>query len=132
MTKVIRQTVVLPAPPAALYDMYLDARRHSQIIDANVSVGRKPGTTFRAWGGSISGRMLQLVPKRLIVQSWRADDWKKADIDSTLILAFSADRRGGRIELVQVNVPDRHAASISDGWKSFYWKPWRNYLTSRS
>ena len=128
MAKIIRQSVVLAASPAALYDMYLYRNRHSAIIDAKVSIGRKPGAPFSAWDGSITGRVLQLVPKRLIVQTWRAEDWRKNDVDSTLILSFHADPRGGRIDLVQVNVPNRHAASISDGWRSFYWKPWREYL----
>ena len=128
MAKIIRQSVTLPAPPSALYDQYLDRKRHSKIIDAAVTIGRKPGAAFSAWDKSITGRILQLVPGRLIVQSWRTDDWNKSDVDSTLILSFSTERRGGRIDMIHANVPDRHAASISDGWRNFYWKPWREYL----
>jgi uncharacterized protein YndB with AHSA1/START domain len=126
--RVIRHAVVLPAPPGRLYDMYLDAREHAKIIDARARIVPRAGGAFSVWGGDIHGRILQLVPKRLIVQSWRASDWKKSDPDSTLILSFHRDRRGGRIELVHVNVPPRHAAGVRRGWTGFYWRPWRALL----
>jgi uncharacterized protein YndB with AHSA1/START domain len=124
----IRQSVVLPAPPGRLYEMYLDSREHAKIIDAHARIVPKPGGRFSAWGGEISGTILQLVPGRLIVQSWRASDWNKADPDSTLILSFHRDRRGGRIELTHVNVPPRHLAGVRRGWRAFYWRPWRALL----
>lgn len=125
---VIRHSVVLPAPPGRLYDMYLDAREHAKIIDARARVAARAGGAFSVWGGDIRGRILQLVPKRLIVQSWRPSDWKKSDPDSTLILSFHRHRRGGRIELVHVNVPARHAPGVRRGWAEFYWRPWRALL----
>jgi activator of HSP90 ATPase len=128
MARIIRQSVVLPATPERLYAMYLSPRDHAAIIDAGVKIGRRVGAKFSAWDGDLYGTILQLVPGKLIVQSWRASDWAKSDPDSTLILSFHRDRRGGRIDLVHVNVPDKHAAGVRDGWREFYWKPWRAYL----
>jgi len=131
VTRTVRQSVVLPTPAAALYRMYLDSRTHSAIIDATARITPRVGGKFSAWDGDIHGTILQLVPKRLVVQSWRASDWKKSDLDSTLILSFHPDPRGGRIDLVHVNVPDRHASGVNEGWREFYWKPWRAYLGRR-
>lgn len=52
---------------------------------------------------------------RPIVQSWRASDWKKTDLDSILILMFSRAPRGARIALVHANVPDKWHAMIQKG-----------------
>ena len=71
------------------------------------------------------------VPKRLIVQSWRATNWKKHDLDSVLTLVFSRVRDGGQVAMVHANVPDAHAASITRGWKDYYWDRWRAYLRRR-
>ena len=87
------------------------------------------GARFAAFGGALSGTILQLVPNRLIVQSWRSTQFGKRDIDSTLVLSFWPDPGGGRIELTQVNVADSDFAGVSEGWSKYYWNPWRAYLT---
>jgi activator of HSP90 ATPase len=72
--------------------------------------------------------MLDVVPKRLIVQTWRASHWTVADLDSILILRFSPDPAGGRIDLVHANVADHDYDSVNQGWEKYYWTPWRTYL----
>ena len=71
---------------------------------------------------------MHVVPKRLIVQSWRAAHWKPEDMDSTLILTFWPEGEGVRIELVQVNVADHDFAGVSQGWEKYYWTSWLEYL----
>jgi hypothetical protein len=72
--------------------------------------------------------MLQTVPGRLIVQAWRSSAFHKNDPDSTLVLRFTARGSKGRIDLVHVNVPDHDYRGVDNGWKRYYWKPWRKYL----
>lgn len=128
MPKTIIQAAILPAPPDRLFDMYLDPVAHGSFTGAPVVIGSQPGAPFTAFDGGISGTILQVVPKRLIVQSWRASHWAGEDIDSTLILTFWPDEDGGRIELVHVNVADDDFAGVSQGWQDYYWTPWREYL----
>ena len=91
-------------------------------------MSRAVGARFMAYAGHLRGRNLAIVPKRLIVQSWRAANLKKRDLDSILVLVFSKVRGGGRISMVHPNVPDAHAASIRRGWEEYYWNRWRAYL----
>ena len=128
MPRTIHMAAALPAPPDKLYDMYLNPELHSAITGAPVSIGAKAGAKFLAFNGMIQGTILQVVPKRLIVQSWRAKHWKAKDLDSTLVLSFWPERRGTRIELVHVNVADHDFAGVSQGWEIYYWAPWREYL----
>jgi activator of HSP90 ATPase len=129
MTKVIRQSVTFRARPEELFRLYADSRRHSAATGGRASVGRRPGARFTAFGGMLRGRMLAVVPRRMIVQTWRSAGWKKSDLDSILILVFSKARRGGRVELVHVNVPAHDQAGVRRGWRTYYWRPWRAYLT---
>jgi uncharacterized protein YndB with AHSA1/START domain len=132
MPKLVQQSVMLPAPPERLYDMYLDPSLHAEFTGAPVTIGSTPGAEFRAFGDMLSGRMLQTAPKRMIVQSWRAFHWKPEDLDSILILTFWSDPAGGRIDLMHVNVADHDVEGVSEGWKKFYWDPWRAYLRKGS
>jgi activator of HSP90 ATPase len=131
MSKVVKQSVVLPAPAKALYAMYLSPRAHGSITGAKVVIGSRPGSPFSAFGGALRGRMLQTVAGRLIVQSWRSSAFKKSDADSTLIIRFTPKGKAGRIDLVHVNVPDHDYNGVNKGWRNYYWKPWRKYLARR-
>jgi activator of HSP90 ATPase len=132
MPNTIHIAAELAAPAAEIFDSYLDPRAHQAITGAPVTVAPRAGAKFAAFDKALSGRILQLVPKRLIVQSWRASQWRPRDLDSTLILTLhSVGRVRTRIELVQVNVPDHDFAGVSQGWETYYWAPWRQYLKSR-
>jgi hypothetical protein len=65
------------------------------------------------------------------VQAWRSVNFKKGDIDSTLILRFTPKGKHGRIDRVHVNVTEQDYRGVMQGWKKYYWRPWRNYLARR-
>ena len=132
MSRVIEQTVHFSVPGRELFETYLDSTRHAAAIGSTVSVSRGAGAEFRAYDGGLTGRNLAIIPDRLIVQSWRASVWQTDDPDSVLILTFGDDEAGGRIDLVQVNVPEHAVAMIDAGWKQHYWQPWSAYFEGRS
>jgi len=131
MPKTIQQSVTLPARAAELYRMYLDPKRHAAITGAPVRIGARPGSAFRAFNGALSGKILVTRPGRMIVQTWRSTGFGVKDIDSTLVLTFWPRGRSGRVQLVHVNVADRDVRSVTKGWKTYYWTPWRRYLEKR-
>lgn len=129
MPRTIQIAASLPASPDRLFDMYLDPVEHAAFTGAPVTIAAEAGAPFRAFNDILSGTILQVVPKRLIVQSWRSPHWGPTDLDSILILTFVAEGGGGRIELTHVNVVDNDFAGVCHGWEKFYWTPWRAYLT---
>ncbi len=120
----------LPATPDVLFDMYLDPTAHSAFTGAPVTIEPRRGAPFRAFDGALSGTVLHVEPKRLIVQTWRSTNFAADDIDSVLVLTFWPQEDGTRIELAQINVSDADFAGVSHGWEKYYWTPWRAYLTS--
>ncbi len=131
MAKTIVQSAKFRASPAALFELYIDSKKHSAATGSRASVSRREGGRFAAFGGGLIGRNLVVSPGRMIVQSWRSSGWKKADPDSILILTFSRARGGGRVDLVHANVPDRDHGGIKSGWVKHYWRPWKAYLARR-
>jgi uncharacterized protein YndB with AHSA1/START domain len=128
MPRTVTLAVDLPATAARLYRMYLDPKEHAAFTGAPVKIAARAGARFAAFGGALAGTILQLVPNRLIVQSWRSTQFAKADLDSTLVLSFWPSGRETRIELTHVNVADSDFAGVSEGWSKYYWIPWRAYL----
>ena len=131
MRNVIRQSVALPAPADRLFQMYLDPQTHGAITGAPVTIAEETGAEFRAFDGKLSGQILAVTRPRLIVQFWRSVAFKPDDLDSTLILCFTAQGNEGRIDLVHLDVPDQDLDGVKKGWEAFYWTPWRKYLERR-
>lgn len=118
----------LPAPPDKLFDMYLDPVSHAAFTGFPVTIEPRACGVFRAFDGRLSGTILHIEPKRLIVQTWRSANWPVEAIDSVLTLSIWPENNGARIELVHVNVADGDFAGVSQGWEKYYWTPWRAYL----
>jgi len=130
MPKIVQQSVALPAPPATLYAMYLDAAQHAAFTGGGaILIGAQAGSEWSAFDGRIHGRVLALTPDRQIVQSWRSFEWRHDELDSILILTFRPEVGGTRVDLSQVSVPDRLYSNLVEGWPKRYWEPWRMFLT---
>jgi activator of HSP90 ATPase len=132
MTKAIQQSVEFRASPEQLFEIYLDSKNHSEATGAPARLSRKPGGKFTAWGGQLAGRNLLIIPKRMIVQAWRATHWKSSDPDSILVLTFSKSACGGRVDLVHANVPEHDHKGVTRGWPTYYWQPWKEYLKRKA
>ncbi len=131
MANMIHQKVLFTASPATLFNIYLDSKKHGSAIDNTVTISRKVGGRFTAFGGMLRGRNLIIVRDRLIMQSWRAKSWKKKEPDSILILMFTKAGRGGQIELIHTGIPKYDYLPIKKGWLNYYWRPWKTYLRNR-
>jgi len=130
MGRIIRQKVKFKGVSAEeLFDIYMDSKKHGAAVNSTASMSKKVGGTFWVFGkDGIQGKNLQIVPKKMIVQSWRGSDWKAGVLDSILTIIFNKTRNGAFIELVHINVPDNFCEEINTGWKEYYWQPWKKYL----
>ncbi|MCE9537730.1 MAG: SRPBCC domain-containing protein [Bacteroidetes bacterium] len=132
MPKTIVQKVVFKNTTAkALYELYMDAKKHSLVIGAPAKISAKEGIKYSAHGGYINGKNLQLVKDKLIVQSWKAEDWDKEDIDSTFIILLEPKGKDVILHMTHANVPDKHSAGVKSGWYDYYWKPWKKYISEK-
>jgi activator of HSP90 ATPase len=132
MTPVIEQTVSFPnVTPAELYELFMDSAKHSAATGMPAKVSRKLGGKWSAFGGMILGKTLALVPNRMIVQAWRSSTWKKSDSDSVLVVRFEKTKNGAAAYLAHIGVPSYDHKGVTEGWKKYYWEPWKKYLEAR-
>ncbi len=127
-TAAITQVMEFPVSSERLFDAYLDPIEHTRITGSPASISSAVGVNFSAFNGMISGKNLLIVPKQMIVQTWRAGIWRESDLDSVLVLVFEPAGAGGRIILTHVNVPEHDHRGVTEGWEKYYWAPWRAYL----
>jgi activator of HSP90 ATPase len=75
MPTAIHKEVDFKASPQRIYEALLDAKQFSAFSGAPAEIDRNPGGAFSCFGGVITGRSVELVPNKRIVQAWRVKMW---------------------------------------------------------
>ncbi len=121
-TKNLRQTATFNAGAKAVYELLMDAKKHSALAGGDTAIiSRKVGGKFSI-GGYIEGTNLELVPGQKIVQSWRYEDWPKGHY-SKATFAFKEQDGRTKMTFTQVGIPARFYEDIKQGWIDYYWTP---------
>jgi activator of HSP90 ATPase len=127
--KTITQKLVVSAPPADVYEAFVNPRKHAAFTGSAATGSGRVGGTFTAWDGYISGVNRELSPGKKIVQAWRTTEWPKGAADSQVELTFKAVKGGTQVRLVHENVPAEQAAAYRQGWIDYYWTPLKTYFS---
>ncbi|RYG03254.1 MAG: ATPase [Chitinophagaceae bacterium] len=77
----------------------------------------EPGSEFSLWDGSISGKNLEFVPGKKIVQEWYFGDREEQSIVTIII---HDHKHGSSVEVRQSNIPDEDYENIVKGWVENY------------
>lgn len=77
----------------------------------------EPGAEFSLWGGSITGKNLEFIEGKKIVQHWYFGDQKEESIVS---LTLHQHQKGTSVELRHSNIPDEAYDDIVEGWNEAY------------
>jgi uncharacterized protein YndB with AHSA1/START domain len=127
--RTIRQQVVLPGTPEQVYSALMTTKGHRAFTGTDARISPKVGGRFMAWGGFIHGTNLELVPGKLILQSWvpSVKPWPPGHA-SIVRYELAKCPRGTRVTFTHSKVPEDHAGHLADGWKKSYWVPLRTYL----
>ncbi len=123
----IELRITFKISPERLYKAWLDSAEHGEMTGTSASVSAAPGAEFTAWDGYISGKNLELVEGRKIVQAWRTTDFDPNDADSRLEIRFDPSPGGCALTLLHTDIPDGQP-DYEEGWREFYFEPMKAYF----
>jgi hypothetical protein len=85
MCKTIKHRVKFKAPPATIYDLLADSRKHTAVTGKKANISREIGGAFSASGDDVSGVIVDLVPgqRRYRVLTHRRMPVEPVDISFT-------------------------------------------------
>lgn len=130
-TGTIKQKVVISASPDEVYKAYMDAKIHSKFTGGKATIVPKVGGKITAWDNYITGKNLELVKGKRIVQEWKTTEWPDGYPPS--ILTITLKRAGNKTELTMVHsrVPKAGMKEYADGWKDYYWNLLKEYFENK-
>jgi activator of HSP90 ATPase len=116
----IHQEVTFSAAPARIYEALVDAKRFGELTGAPASGDATAGASFSAFGGHITGRHVDLVPGKRVVQAWRAKTWPEG-LYSIVRFELSAEGSGTKLVFDHDAFPADMKDHLAKGWQSNYW-----------
>ena len=123
-TKSIIQTITFNASPKEVYELLMDAKKHSSLTGSTVKMSKKVNGKFEVFDGYCHGYNIELDEGKKIIQAWhfQEEGWPD-DHFSICTFQFEATGKGTRLSFTQSGVPEHKYEELKDGWKQFYWKP---------
>jgi activator of HSP90 ATPase len=115
--------------PIKIYNAWLDSKIHGQIIGSSAEIDSKLNGKFDIWDGYITGKTIELVKNKRIVQEWRTTEFPADSENSILELNFEETKKGTRLLLKHSKIPDGQADEYKEGWIEYYFKPMKEYFS---
>jgi activator of HSP90 ATPase len=131
----IHQEPVFNASPARVYEALTNAAQFDKVIKLSgamqsgmipknkpAQINSVPGGAFSFFGGYITGRNIELVPAKRIVQAWRPADWSPG-VYSIVKFELVAQDSGTKIVFDHTGFPAGTGQHLAEGWHDNYWNP---------
>ncbi|HEY2686766.1 MAG TPA: SRPBCC domain-containing protein [Steroidobacteraceae bacterium] len=137
----IHQRVLFQAPCTKVYDALTQSARFdamTRLSDA-VSLVTAPGAkateidaqvggAFTLFGGYITGRNLEMLAGKRLVQAWRAGSWRPGEY-SIVRFELADEPTGCNLTFDHTGFPDSQGQSLLHGWGVHYWTPLKKLLS---
>lgn len=127
MKNEIKKTIYFDATPHEVFEALMDEKKHAEFTGSGAEIDRKVGGEFSVWDGYATGVTKELIPDKIIVQTWRASDWPDG-VESIVKFEFTEENGKTKLDFTQTGIPEDQIDEITDGWESFYWRPMKEYL----
>ncbi len=123
----IKQKITFSNSPHKLYQALTSAKEFSRVTDAPAEIAEDEGGAFSCFGGQITGRHIELIPNKRIVQAWRAGSWPDGVYS---IVRFEISMSGAltKVELEHTGYPEGTKEHLEGGWHKMYWDPLKAHL----
>jgi activator of HSP90 ATPase len=132
-TGIIRHTVLIPlASPEEIYRAFVSSKVHTEFTGSEAKVSARIGGRFTAWDKYISGKNLELVEGKKIVQEWKTSEWPEGYEPSILKISLRKKGGGTQLSMIQSRVPASQLDQYDKGWYESYWEPLKQYFRAKA
>ncbi|KAJ3025916.1 UNVERIFIED_CONTAM: hypothetical protein HDU68_006501 [Siphonaria sp. JEL0065] len=102
-----------------LYNTFLDQGRVQAWSRGPAQIKPEVGSDISLFGGNVSGKIVELVPNKKIVKTWRLKSWP-ANHFSTVTLVLEEQRESVTLRLTQTDVPIGEKDLTTKNWTGYY------------
>ena len=114
--KTFHKTFKINAEPSDIYSALTNPYTIEIWSGYPAVMSEEPGSEFSFWEGDITGRNIEFIKNKKVVQEWYFGDQEEKSIATVMI------RQEGDNSLVSVehtNIPDDDFNDIAEGWREY-------------
>lgn len=116
--KDFKKHYIIPDTPEEVYSALTNKASLQLWTGEEAEMSTEEGSEFSMWDGSITGKNIEFVENRKIVQQWYFGEDEKEKSIVTIIL--HPHPKGTSVELKHTNIPDEDYEDIVEGWNEVY------------
>lgn len=114
--KDFKKYYILDAPPQEVYEALTNAVSIRLWTNEDAVMEPTTGTEFSLWDGSITGKNIEFIENKKIVQQWYFGDKD----ESIVTIKLHSHGESTSVELRHTNIPDDDYDEIVEGWNESY------------
>lgn len=115
--KTFNKTFRINAEPSDIYAALTNPYTIELWSGYKAEMSTEPGSEFSLWEGDITGKNMEFVTDKKIVQEWYFGDQEDKSI-VTITIKGGTDESVVTVE--QTNIPDEDFNDIAEGWREYY------------
>ena len=130
MPNSIHHEITINAAPARVFGALTDQTQFGELTGAPVArLSALEGDPIELFGGHITGRNVEIVPQRRLVQAWRAASWPEGVYSIVRFELGSGDAGKTALAFDHTGFPEAAHDELDAGWHKMYWEPLARYLS---
>lgn len=115
--KTFKKTFKINAEPSDVYSALTNPFTIEIWSGYPAVMSEEPGSEFSLWEGDITGKNLEFIKDRKIVQEWYFGEQTDKSI---VTISIQSDKEDSQVTVEHTNIPDKDFADIAEGWREYY------------
>jgi activator of HSP90 ATPase len=115
--KTFKKTFKINAEPSDVYSALTNPYTIELWSGYPAEMSTEPGSEFSLWEGDITGRNIEFVQDRKVVQEWYFGDQAEK---SLVTITITPDRENSLLTVEHSNIPDEEFNDMAEGWREYY------------
>ncbi len=115
--KTFKKTFRINAEPSDVYSALTNPYTIELWSGYPSEMSSEPGTEFSLWEGDITGKNLEFVQDKKVVQEWYFGDQPEKSI---VTITIFPDKDNSSVTVEHTNIPDDEFDNIAEGWREYY------------
>ena len=123
--KTFKKTFKINAEPSDVYSALTNPFTIEIWSGYPAQMSEEPGSEFSLWEGDITGKNLEFIRDRKVVQEWYFGEQKDKSI---VTITIQPDREDSQVTVEHTNIPDDDFDDIAEGWREYYFGAIMNFF----
>ena len=115
--KTFKKTFRINAEPSDVYSAITNPYTIELWSGYKAEMSAEPGSEFSLWEGDITGKNLEFVQDRKVVQEWYFGEQTEKSI---VTISIFPDKENSSVTVEHTNIPDDEYDNIAEGWREYY------------